>query len=110
MSYRMSKNAVNALTFLQQKAFDQDSRSDIVVNAVHPGFCTTNMTRYYGVLTPQEACMCGNEVYVQGALLGKTQNPNESFNSLIRPRISDRFSWYERIKAGYIRCKHLHFR
>ncbi|XP_046666472.1 carbonyl reductase [NADPH] 3-like [Homalodisca vitripennis] len=54
MSYRMSKNAVNALTFLQQKAFDQDSRSDIVVNAVHPGFCTTNMTRYYGVLTPQE--------------------------------------------------------
>ncbi|XP_046664314.1 carbonyl reductase [NADPH] 3-like isoform X1 [Homalodisca vitripennis] len=53
-SYRVSKNAVNALTFLQQKAFDRDSRSDIVVNAVHPGFCTTNMTRHKGVLTPQQ--------------------------------------------------------
>uniref|UniRef100_A0A1B6M0H7 carbonyl reductase (NADPH) n=1 Tax=Graphocephala atropunctata TaxID=36148 RepID=A0A1B6M0H7_9HEMI len=53
-SYRVSKNAVNALTFLQQRIFDQDPRSDIVVNAVHPGFCTTNITQYKGVLTPQQ--------------------------------------------------------
>ncbi|XP_054264351.1 carbonyl reductase [NADPH] 3-like [Macrosteles quadrilineatus] len=53
-SYRVSKNAVNALTFVQQREFDRDHRPDIVVNSVHPGFCSTNITQFRGVLTPEQ--------------------------------------------------------
>lgn len=36
-AYATSKIAVSALSFIQQREFDKDSREDIVVNPVHPG-------------------------------------------------------------------------
>lgn len=39
---------------MQQKDFDRDSREDIIVNHVHPGYVSTNMTQYQGHLKPEE--------------------------------------------------------
>lgn len=36
-AYGTSKIAVSALSFIQNRQFEKDSREDIVVNAVHPG-------------------------------------------------------------------------
>lgn len=44
-AYTVSKVGISALTFIQQKAFDVDSRKDIVVNCVHPGYVATDMTK-----------------------------------------------------------------
>ncbi|XP_054163233.1 carbonyl reductase [NADPH] 3-like [Oppia nitens] len=54
-TYAVSKVAVTALTFIQQRQLNADkSREDIVVNAVHPGYVDTDMTRHKGVLTPEQ--------------------------------------------------------
>lgn len=53
-SYSASKIGVSKLTFIQQAAFDKDTRSDIIVNAVHPGYVSTDMTYHKGCLTPEE--------------------------------------------------------
>ena len=52
--YTVSKIALNALTEIQQREFDQDPREDLVVNAVHPGFIVTDMTLNQGALTTEE--------------------------------------------------------
>ncbi|XP_050053007.1 carbonyl reductase [NADPH] 1-like [Aphis gossypii] len=52
--YTVSKVAVSALTFIQQRAFDADPRADIVVNSVHPGFVDTDMTSHKGTLTVEQ--------------------------------------------------------
>ncbi|XP_013789139.1 carbonyl reductase [NADPH] 1-like [Limulus polyphemus] len=64
-NYMMSKIGVSALTFLQQREFDKDSREDLVVNAVHPGYVNTDMTSGKGVRTIEE----GAEPIVYAALL-----------------------------------------
>ncbi|XP_022238492.1 carbonyl reductase [NADPH] 1-like [Limulus polyphemus] len=64
-NYEMSKIGVTALTFLQQKQFEKDSREDIVVNTVHPGYVSTDMTNRKGVLNIEQ----GAEPIVYAALL-----------------------------------------
>jgi len=44
----VSKVGLSALTRVQQRNFDQDPRSDIIVNSVHPGFVDTDMTNHVG--------------------------------------------------------------
>ncbi|XP_076361415.1 carbonyl reductase [NADPH] 3-like isoform X2 [Tachypleus tridentatus] len=53
-NYEMSKIGVTALTFLQQKQFEKDSREDLVVNAVHPGYVSTDMTNRKGIRNTEQ--------------------------------------------------------
>ncbi|KAM7301975.1 carbonyl reductase [NADPH] 1 [Ixodes scapularis] len=53
-AYNVSKVGVTVLSFIQQREFDKDSRSDLVVNAVHPGYVDTDMTSHRGPLTPDQ--------------------------------------------------------
>jgi len=55
--YIISKIAINALTGIQQREFDQGSREDLVVNAVHPGYVITDMTDNQGALTTKEGAV-----------------------------------------------------
>ena len=56
-TYSMSKVALTALTFIQQRELREDkSREDIIVNAVHPGYVDTDMTNHKGVLTIDQGC------------------------------------------------------
>jgi len=55
--YTVSKIALNALTEIQQREFDQDPREDLIVNAVHPGFIVTDMTLNQGALTTEEGAV-----------------------------------------------------
>ncbi|KAG8199460.1 hypothetical protein JTE90_000325 [Oedothorax gibbosus] len=64
-AYSLSKIGVNALTMIQHRNFLKDSRADIVVNAVHPGYVDTDMTSHRGPLTPDQ----GAEAPVYCALL-----------------------------------------
>ncbi|XP_066586250.1 carbonyl reductase [NADPH] 3-like [Prorops nasuta] len=50
-AYVASKVAVSALARIHQKIFDKDSREDLVINSVHPGYVDTDMTSHKGVLT-----------------------------------------------------------
>jgi len=45
-AYGMSKVGVTAFTRVQQRLFDKDSRADIIVNAICPGFVSTNMSGF----------------------------------------------------------------
>ena len=54
-SYAMSKVALTALTRVQQKYFDSDSTKEgIIVSAVCPGYCKTDMARGGGFLTAKQ--------------------------------------------------------
>lgn len=53
-SYSVSKIGVSALTRIQQRHFDKDSREDIVVNCCHPGYVDTDMTSHKGPLTIEQ--------------------------------------------------------
>ncbi|XP_039279747.1 carbonyl reductase [NADPH] 1 isoform X2 [Nilaparvata lugens] len=53
-AYNVSKVAVSALTFIQQKLLLNDPRPGIIVNCVHPGYVDTDMTSHKGPLTPDE--------------------------------------------------------
>lgn len=66
-AYCVSKVGLTALTFIYQKEFNKDSRPDIVINAVHPGYVDTDMTSHKGPLTPDQ----GAEAPVYAALLPK---------------------------------------
>lgn len=50
-TYVVSKVGVSALTRIHQGMFDKDSREDIVVNSVHPGYVDTDMTSHKGEFT-----------------------------------------------------------
>ncbi|CAH2104507.1 unnamed protein product [Euphydryas editha] len=50
--YKVSKVALSALTFVQQKQFIAQGK-DISVNCVHPGFVKTDMTKGMGDFTPE---------------------------------------------------------
>ena len=47
-AYEVSKIGVCALTRIQQRHFDRDSRPDLIVNSVHPGFVDTDMVDHIG--------------------------------------------------------------
>lgn len=53
-AYGMSKVGVTALTRIQQRQFDNDSRTGILVNAVCPGYVATDMSSHKGHLTPDQ--------------------------------------------------------
>lgn len=54
-AYRVSKAAVSALSRIQQRELLKDeSRPDIIVNHVHPGWVATDMTKYRGDLTAEQ--------------------------------------------------------
>lgn len=53
-AYAVSKVGVSALTVVQQRIFDSDSRKDIIVNSVHPGYVDTDLTNHKGPLTIEE--------------------------------------------------------
>ncbi|PSN32501.1 hypothetical protein C0J52_21941, partial [Blattella germanica] len=53
-AYSVSKVGVSALSFIQQRAFINDPREDIVVNSVHPGYVDTDMTSHKGPLTIEQ--------------------------------------------------------
>ncbi|XP_023943935.2 carbonyl reductase [NADPH] 3-like [Bicyclus anynana] len=50
--YKVSKVAMSALTFVQQKEFIKQGK-DISVNCVHPGFVKTDMTKGMGDFSPE---------------------------------------------------------
>jgi len=50
-AYAVSKIGWSALSRIQQREMEQDSRKDIVVNHVHPGYVDTDMTSHKGPLT-----------------------------------------------------------
>jgi len=53
--YCMSKVLVHGLTFVQQRTFDRErAGDDIVINAVHPGYVSTNMSNFKGHLTLEQ--------------------------------------------------------
>lgn len=53
-AYAVSKVGVSALTRVHQRQFDSDSRQGIVVNSVHPGYVSTDMSSHKGPLTIEE--------------------------------------------------------
>ncbi|RMZ94625.1 carbonyl reductase [NADPH] 1-like [Brachionus plicatilis] len=53
-AYGMSKVGLTALTKIQQRQFDKDSRTDLVINAVCPGYVATDMSSHKGYLTPEQ--------------------------------------------------------
>lgn len=69
-AYSMSKVGLTALTRLQQKMFDSDSRADLVVNALCPGYVDTDMSSHKGTLTPDQ----GAETPIFLALLPPNYN------------------------------------
>lgn len=50
--YKVSKVAMSALTFVQQRHFNKQGK-DISINCVHPGFVKTDMTKGMGDFTPE---------------------------------------------------------
>ncbi|XP_011695639.1 PREDICTED: carbonyl reductase [NADPH] 1-like [Wasmannia auropunctata] len=56
-AYVASKIGVSALAGIQQTMFNADSREDIAVNAVHPGYVDTDMTNHKGDLTPDQGAI-----------------------------------------------------
>jgi len=56
-SYVVSKVAVSALTRIQQRQFNDDSRCDLVINHCHPGYVDTDMSSHKGPLTPHQGAV-----------------------------------------------------
>ncbi|RXG52498.1 hypothetical protein Avbf_13220 [Armadillidium vulgare] len=56
--YYISKVALSALTRIQQRNFDADSREDLIVNSCHPGYVKTDMTSNMGFWTIEEGAVC----------------------------------------------------
>ncbi|XP_026757008.2 carbonyl reductase [NADPH] 1-like [Galleria mellonella] len=50
--YKVSKVAMSALTFVQQRQFSEQG-TDISINCVHPGFVKSDMTKGMGDFTPE---------------------------------------------------------
>lgn len=50
--YKVSKVAMSALTFVQQRQFREEGK-DVSINCVHPGFVMTDMTKGMGDFTPE---------------------------------------------------------
>ncbi|XP_006613919.1 carbonyl reductase [NADPH] 1-like [Apis dorsata] len=79
-AYVVSKVGVSALARVHQRIFNSDSRQDLVVNAVHPGYVDTDMTSHRGTLTPDQ----GAEAPVFCALLPEDTN------------IKGKYIWYDK--------------
>lgn len=56
-TYVVSKVGVSALARIHQAMFNSDSREDLVVNSVHPGYVDTDMSSHKGNLKPDEGAV-----------------------------------------------------
>jgi carbonyl reductase 1 len=56
-AYGMSKAGLIALTRAHQRAFNKDSRADLIVNAMCPGYCDTDMTSHKGPDSPDKGAI-----------------------------------------------------
>lgn len=75
-AYIASKIGVSALTRIQQRKFDEDSREDLIVNCVHPGYVETDMTEHKGPLKIEEGAVAPSWL----ALLPRnTERPKGAF-------------------------------
>ncbi|KAG6796817.1 carbonyl reductase [NADPH] 1-like [Apis mellifera caucasica] len=88
-AYVVSKVGVSALARVHQKIFDSDSRQDLVVNAVHPGYVATDMTSHRGTLTPDQ----GAEAPVFCALLPENTN------------IKGKYIWYDKSLVDWTKAE-----
>ncbi len=52
------------MTRIQHRDFERDSREDIIINHVHPGYVNTQMSEYRGVLTIEK----GNTISINKLL------------------------------------------
>ncbi|KYM92777.1 Carbonyl reductase [NADPH] 1 [Atta colombica] len=84
-AYAASKIGVSALAGIHQSMFTADSRKDIAVNAVHPGYVDTDATLHKGILTPDQGAVA--PVYC--ALLPKNTE------------IKGKFIWYDKTLADW---------
>jgi len=67
-AYAVSKVGVSAMTRIQQREMDKIRPYDgILINHVHPGYSTTDLTEHKGFFTPEE----GSEAPTYLALLPK---------------------------------------
>jgi len=78
-AYGVSKIGVSLMSFIQQRDIDQDkARSDIIINAVCPGFVNTDMTSHKGNKTIDQ----GADTPLYAALLSPgTTEPRGKFIS-----------------------------
>jgi len=87
-TYAMSKVGLSALTRIQQRAFDADPRSDLVVNSCHPGYVDTDMTSHKGPLTIEEGAVAPSYLALlppnisepKGAYIWKDKTPVDWVN------------------------------
>lgn len=79
-AYVASKVGVSALARIHQRMFNSDTREDLVVNAVHPGYVDTDMTSHKGTLKPDE----GAQAPVYAALLPENTD------------IKGKYIWYDK--------------
>ncbi|CAG0919953.1 unnamed protein product [Notodromas monacha] len=56
-AYAASKVGLSALTRIQQREFNADTREDLVINHVHPGYVDTDMTSHKGPLPIEEGAV-----------------------------------------------------
>ncbi|KAF5294426.1 hypothetical protein FQA39_LY13411 [Lamprigera yunnana] len=57
-SYQVSKVGLCALTIVQQKVFNRETKNrNISVNSVHPGYVRTDMTNHQGILSIEEGAI-----------------------------------------------------
>ena len=50
----MTKAGLIALTKAHQRMFDNDSRPDLIINAMCPGWCDTDMSSHKGPISPDD--------------------------------------------------------
>lgn len=68
----MSKVGVTALSFAQQRLFDKEQPNrNIAVNAVHPGYVDTDLTRHHGTLTIEEGAKAPLYLALEADFKGK---------------------------------------
>lgn len=79
-AYVASKVGVSALARIHQRMFNSDTREDLVVNAVHPGYVDTDMSSHKGTLKPDE----GAQAPVYAALLPENTD------------IKGKYIWYDK--------------
>ena len=59
-SYATTKAALNAVTAIQQKNIDQDtSRKGIVISVFCPGYCSTEMSDFKGLISAEKGAQTG---------------------------------------------------
>lgn len=71
-TYVVSKVGLSALSFIQQRSFDEEQPSiNITVNVVHPGYVDTDMSSHKGPLTIEEGAKAPLYLALEANFKGK---------------------------------------